>query len=397
MNSGARVSCPALRAHSIDPQSGQFLMRHLLSLTATTIVCSSGYAEPARLWTFSGGSTAAAYAVSPEGSVAGGGTRLSGSGPSYSFRWTNAEGLSLLDDPDLGLIPREVRDISALGQVIVGGEGSGGQAYRWENGEATFMGFLPGMTRSRADGVSADGQLIVGWSGTTSSNSGQAWRWTDSTGMERLSLPTGWGATNYTANAVSEDASTIVGHAIDPFGDRRGVVWSDSGFATVELPDELGDTHALNVSGDGRIVVGTGASPRGGREAFMWSSESGGMWLGDLLPVNYESFATAASGDGSVVVGIAGTDDAFIWDAINGMRSLQSVLIDAGVDMTGITLTAAHGISLDGRTICGEALVDGQGEIAFVATIPSPASLGVFALCGLVRQRRRCDPAQIDR
>lgn len=363
-------------------------MRHVLVFVAAGFSISSVEAESPGIWTFSGGSTASAYAVSPEGSVAGGGTRLSGSGPSYSFRWTSADGLSLLDDPDLGLIPREVRDISALGQVIVGGEGSGGQAYRWENGDATLLGFLPGMTRSQADGVSADGQLIVGWSGTASSNSGQAWRWTESTGMERLNLPSGWGATNYTANAVSEDASTIVGHAMDPFGDRRGVVWSGSGFATVELPDELGDTQALNVSGDGRIVVGTGSSPRGGREAFMWSAESGGMWLGDLLPINYESFATAASGDGSVVVGIAGTDEAFIWDAINGMRSLQSVLIDAGVDMTGITLTAAHGISLDGRTICGEAIVEGQGEIAFVATIPSPASLGVFAFCGIVGRRR---------
>ncbi|MFG6094761.1 hypothetical protein SPB21_05900 [Leptothoe sp. ISB3NOV94-8A] len=45
---------------------------------------------------------------------------------------------------------------------------------------------------------------------------------------------------------------------------------------------------------------------------------------------------------------------AFIWDAVNGMRSLQAVFTDEfGLDLTGWKLGAATGISDDGLTIVG--------------------------------------------
>jgi hypothetical protein len=46
-------------------------------------------------------------------------------------------------------------------------------------------------------------------------------------------------------------------------------------------------------------------------------------------------------------------DEAFIWDATNGMRNLKSVLSSSGVDMTGWILRVATGISSNGNVVVG--------------------------------------------
>jgi hypothetical protein len=80
--------------------------------------------------------------------------------------------------------------------------------------------------------------------------------------------------------------------------------------------------------------------------------------LGDCPGGGNGSQAQGVSGDGSVVVGFCDTgvpgDEAFIWDAENGMRVLSDVLEqDFGLDLTGWTLNAALETSDDGRVIVG--------------------------------------------
>ena len=96
--------------------------------------------------------------------------------------------------------------------------------------------------------------------------------------------------------------------------------------------------------------------------------------LGDLPGGSFNSAANAVSADGSVVVG-QGTGDsgseAFIWDAVNGMQSLQVVLeVQLGLDLTGWTLTDARGISADGSTIIGLGINPSGFSEAYIAVIP---------------------------
>ncbi|MGV2388390.1 MAG UNVERIFIED_CONTAM: hypothetical protein LVR29_08860 [Microcystis novacekii LVE1205-3] len=50
-------------------------------------------------------------------------------------------------------------------------------------------------------------------------------------------------------------------------------------------------------------------------------------------------------------------NQAFIWDATNGMRSVQQVLVnDLGLELTGWQLTSMRGISADGLTLVGQGL-----------------------------------------
>jgi hypothetical protein len=104
------------------------------------------------------------------------------------------------------------------------------------------------------------------------------------------------------------------------------------------------------------------------------------------------------SADGSVIVG--GSGEAFIWDPLNGMRSLKAVLeSDYGLDLTGWILQYAEDVSADGHTVVGWGLnPDGQSE-GWVAQLDAPvaepgasllAAAGLLALAsrGAVEARR---------
>jgi uncharacterized membrane protein len=102
--------------------------------------------------------------------------------------------------------------------VIIGS--SNGQAFRWT--QETGMVSLG--SNSSASGVSADGSIIVG----TSAN--QAFRWTQKTGIVSLKETligegldvSGW--TLSSANAISADGFTIVGNGINPSGQSEAWV-----------------------------------------------------------------------------------------------------------------------------------------------------------------------------
>jgi len=142
---------------------------------------------------------------------------------------------------------------------------------------ATFMGLgdLPGGSfYSEANGVSADGSVVVG--GSDSASGYQAFRWTQAGGMTGLGdLP---GASFHsTAEGVSADGSVVVGYG-DSGGAGTAFVW-DAAHGMRNLRDLLvaqGDNltgwslySALDVSGDGRTIVGYGTNPSGNTEAWL--------------------------------------------------------------------------------------------------------------------------------
>lgn len=311
--------------------------------------------------------------------------------------------------------------VSADGSTVVGRiyVGSGSEAFRWTFGTGMdLLGHLAGGNGfDVAYGVSGDGSLVVGYGG------GEAFEWTQGTGMVALPSTSSY---NYSAAlAVSADGSAIVGyHANSP------AILTTSAFGPSGI---LGPGQANGVSGDGSVVVGLtpGSSDN---QIFRWTSETGMVTLGNgyanaisqdgstivgsfdwptydpgtafrwtastgivdlfTLPGTDHSEAYAVSGNGSVIVGrsFSGLDQqAFIWDAADGMRSLQGLLTAEGADLAGWQLTAATGISADGLTITGTG-IDPSGENeAWVAQlnapVPEPSALALWffgALVGLV-------------
>jgi probable HAF family extracellular repeat protein len=235
--------------------------------------------------------------------------------------------------------------VNSTGNVVVG-QCSENQAFRRVQGSGiTVLGDLPGAVfESLATGVSGDGSVVVGiGDGELSSGTGQAFRWTQETGMVGLG----------------------------------------------DLPGGQFNSQARAISTDGQVIVGMG-SIASGPAAFRW--EDGVMTsIGTLAPgLTTEAFALSA--DGSVIVGRSGTD-AFIWDAIHGMRNLQDVLEnEVGLDLGGVNLSSATGISADGTVIVGQSTIGG-----WRAVIPEPATASLIALLMLATRGRRTRRARSDR
>jgi len=124
-----------------------------------------------------------------------------------------------------------------------------------------------------------------------------------------------------------------------------------------------------------------------------WTAGTGMVSLGDLAGGYVDGAAYDVTPSGSVIVGTSKSefgDEAFVWDAANGMRSLRDVLInDVGLDLSGWWLSYARGISDDGQSIVGWGINPNGDTEAWVATLPEPTtvSLLVFAGLALIRQR----------
>jgi len=292
-----------------------------------------------------------------------------------------------LGDLPGGTFPSSATGVSADGSVVVGSgkSVSGPEAFRWENGVMTPLGDLPeGIFFSEANGISANGSVIVGES--ISDSGPEAFRW-------ELGVMTGLGDLSggfffSIALGVSADGSVVVG--VSNSGDfeafrRESGVMSGLGHLPGGGPPESWTNGA---SADGAVVVGGSTSAPFFTEAFRW--ESGMMTgLGVLLGGDFSS-ANAVSADGVVVVGdssSASGKEAFVWDEFHGMRSLQDELTDAGLDLTGWSLTQATGVSADGLVLVGNGInpngnqegwrVDVRGLPGFV---PEPGTLTIFAI-----------------
>lgn len=190
------------------------------------------------------------------------------------------------------------------------------------------LGVLPGADfSSQATGVSADGGLVVGMSGTPSPTT-EAFGWSSTTGMVGIG----------------------------------------------DLPESNFFSQAFAASADGSVIVGRG-NQRTGTEAFRWTQAGGIVGLGFLPGGDNASVALAVSADGNVVVGVGNVTtlpEAFIWDAANGMLNLRDVALAQGADLAGWTLSFAAGVSADGRTIVGGGINPAGSIEAFVLTLDAP-------------------------
>jgi uncharacterized membrane protein len=152
---------------------------------------------------------------------------------------------------------------------------------------------------------------------------------------------------------VSADGNVLVGGTGSPNG-ARPIRWRRP-IGRIEilpaLPSGLAWGEAAAASADGSTIVGSGENynPEGTYGAFRWTEAGGGVWLGGLLG-NGGSEAFAVSGDGERVVGRAGSafanPEAFL--SIGGFAPFGlGCLTDQHPEST------AWGISLDGTTIVG--------------------------------------------
>jgi probable HAF family extracellular repeat protein len=296
--------------------------------------------------------------VNADGTVVVGDAVIPGA---QAFRWVNGTmtGLGFLT----------ASGVNADGTVVVGQKAIGGfEAVRWVNGTVTGLGFLPGDRGSKANGVSANGKVVVGLS--TSGSVVQAVRWVKGTITGLGFLPSSSG-THSEALGVSANGKVVVGNDQIVVG---GVVrleafrWVNGTMTGLgSLP---GDTFssASGVNANGRVVVGESFNPE--NQAFRWVN--GTMTGLGFLPGGQISVAFGVSANGKVVVGndcCTGVSGAFRWTAATGMQSVKALLQAAGVDIPGWQLGIATAVSADGTTIVGNGIDPDGRRQAWIADL----------------------------
>jgi uncharacterized membrane protein len=325
------------------------------------------------------------YAISSDGRVAAGGLSVSGAG----YTWTRANGMDAF-----GLLPGMPGTSQALaisGDARYVGGFAGPQAYRYRVGDAALqmLGFLPGYATTQTFGLSGDGEIVVGRAVPFSSDAvGQAFRWTESTGLVGL----GYARPDHfysEAAAISRDGTTIVGHGRGSAGRNEAFVWrTDIGMVPLPGLDATNDARAFGVNFDGSIIVGNALV--GHRVATMWVN---GVPMSLGLATGFgRSQALAVNDDGTVVVGHvdAPNQTAAVWTPDRGMERLSDYLAFHGVQVpAGINLITCTAVSADGMTIVGYTGLPGQVRDGFVATIPAPGVLCTFIVGFVASSRRR--------
>lgn len=311
--------------------------------------------------------------------------------------------------------------VSGDGSTVVGRSfsSSGGEAFRWTQATGIVgLGDFPGGEfNSGATAVSFDGAVVMGWGKIAGSLQDQIFRWTQAGGMSFANVQDGNAAllangsivmgNSINVSAASNDGSVLVGYR-SPFtpGPPGPVRWTQSGGLVnlVTLPN-VTKSWVSNVSADGSVVVGYFNSVVGyfnsdePQQAFKWTQAEGMVGLGGLPGDNFQSYAWAASANGSVIVGAShgysGMNEAFIWDSSHGMRRLQTVLEELGLDLSGWLLETAYDISDDGRTIVGTAHNQSLNRAeAYIVVIPEPQisvllMVGGWLLAGSMRRSRK--------
>ncbi len=378
----------------------RILIQATLSIFSLTSIAAGGSPSFQGLGELPGGGTnSVANAVSADGITVVG--RSSASGGTRAFRWTATTGMQ-----NLGVLSggsnSEAEDVSADGRVIVGH--SSGKSWIWTPTTGlSEIGVLPGATGtfSEAHAVSADGRVVVGRSDSSSAMFYEAFRWEDANGNGFVDtgemiglgfLPNGDNRETF-AFGVNANGSRVVGLGSvsgsggDPFLWTIGVGMVSLG----DLSSSSTSTWALDISPEGSVVVGRGEydSATSRSQAFLWEDLNGNgsgdpgeiLGLGDFAGGgNVNSEALAVSANGKIVVGRGEDADgwlAFIWDPINGFRSLQTVLTtEYGLDLTGWRLEAANDITPDGTTIVGFGTNPQGTSEAWIVRLPKPCETG---------------------
>ena len=288
--------------------------------------------------------------VSPNGEFAVGAISYTA-----GFRWTASSGAEdLLTDINSA---QGINNAGTIAGSVAenGGSSEGGR----DLGAYAPRGAAPELltdtlqTNSTGYGV-ADNGTVVG----LSFNDGfvgeaVAYSWNAIDGMSALAVNR---PANYSrANAISADGHVIVGWNDQDDGGRTAVIWIDGVPMDVQDADGVMVGEASAVTADGTFVVGSNYYPTPEESgAWRWSASEGVQFVPGM------PFAFGVSGDGNTVVGSTGFFDnpprsPMVWRKGIGTVTLadflaeQQITIPAGWDMSG----GLTGISADGNTLVG--------------------------------------------
>jgi probable HAF family extracellular repeat protein len=279
-----------------------------------------------------------------------------------SFHWMPSSGVTTIGGT-------QAVAVSADGKTIVGralNPGGFEEAAIWLGGtDWRLLGSI-GAARpcdrlvSGSFGANSDARVIVGLAWDTCSIA-HAFRWEESTGMVDLGTLNG-GSTR--ANGVSGDGHVVVGWQQDKTGFWQAAKWIDGKEELIHGPSSLLG-QALATNHDGSIILGTGCDPYNAvtPSGWTWTASAGVTCFPVTVPRNlpshgYQVLMSETSNDGRVMGGALsfGLDaESLVW--FDGeLFFLEDYLRTHGVPDAfkgWVNSGFVTGVSADGRTLVG--------------------------------------------
>lgn len=250
------------------------------------------------------------------------------------------------------------------------------------------LGFVMDTARSGGYCISGDGNTVVG-NAWKSGGYTDAVAWNPIEGI--LDLGTLFAGRSTRANAVSNDGNVVVGWQ-DFNGPWKSAVWRKNpagGYFPNEYIllnpngnpndeyNQMGECTA--VSGDGNWIGGAGDYANNGN-AWIWSASTGVIDLG-TLSAGGQSYVAALNNNGTVAIGriqVGPWDPEipFIWTAANGMQNLNDYAHNVlGIATGNKLIYSANCMSENGNYIAGYG-IDTVTFQTFAYRL-SPTNLGV--------------------
>ena len=351
------------------------------ALAAALMITATGAIAQEGSFTIIPAQNATSYSVWARG-VSADGSVVVGVEQGTVFRWTKAGSTEYLSGSSFN--NTFAAAVSADGSTIIStvdnGTGVFSAALFTDATGWTHIGGLQPDPPSGGDGlstgysISGDSTVAVGLAWTGGGWDAEAFIWNNAAGMTGLGRPVD---ANSRANDISVDGSVIVGwyeHEVTRC--RRPARWTPDGTVDLFLGAEIcGEAHS--VSTDGSVIVGSALVPGNDYPtAFRYTDQDGWVDLGKLINHPFHSALATGIAENGMIVGLSGDEagqiwTGFVWTAEDGMRSMADILTELGVTShDGWWLGEARDISADGTTIVGTA-IDGSLYLrGFVATIP---------------------------
>lgn len=299
------------------------------------------------------------------------------------FIWTNQSG---------GMVVGQVTELGVAGNETISADGSLVSAsvinpdtgneevgiYRRDTGEWTYLGGLGTVTmgsESSSWGMSSNGEHIAGiaWANASIAH---ATIWSGIEDPQDLGLTSP--NNNSRANDVSADGTVVVGWAQNDMGLRMGVYWENG--VEEMITDEDGNSmdEAMSVSADGQTITGITGDGNG----FIWNRTEG-LTIYTHENSNYITIINSISDDGKTAVGFSYNPmeglllgEGLIWEKENGFQKMDDYVQGLGFDDEGLTFSVVTAISPDGKYMGGIG-VNWQEEMAkgFVVSIDNALSV----------------------
>ena len=277
--------------------------------------------------------------------------------------------------------------------------------YTITNNQWTNLGSLGFNVDGNVSGgfnISGDGNTVVGlsWTSPASGNgttlSGHSVAWSAAEGFMDLGSLYDSANRSTRANAVSQDGNVVVGWQ-DLNGPWKSAVWrknpaggyfpnqylliDPNGSATDEY-NQLGECSAI--SSDGNWIGGIGDYANS-NQPWIWSQSTGAINLGDLTGGNGTGYVAAINHDGTMVTGwfdVGPYDPTvpFIWTPTGGLQEFNAFVTNTlGYSLDSKLIYIPNTMSPNGKYIVGWGVDYGSNEFGdlFTFRVELPDSLGI--------------------